>query len=395
MADLPSVTFNVEEDDDDRVCANANTQGEPNKDVSDGHSIFNGNFPSDIHDKYTPMEEVLGTGSFGIVSKCKNKETGEICALKTIDKTKLTDATQLRREVDILLDVDHPHIIKLHDVYEDDTTIFLVSELCLGGELYDRVIEKARSKEGHFSEFTAARIIKNILSAIRYCHDEKKIVHRDLKPANFLLTDKTDNAQVKVIDFGLSRYSANRMESQVGTIYYVAPEVLLGEYTEKADIWSIGVVTYVLLCGFPPFNAGSEGLTYTLVEKGVATFPSPAWDRISPEAVRFVKRLLEKDPDARPSAADALGDRWLQRQQVRPFRTKWHGTFLNFKSPEAKAVDPSRKIEYSDQEKQSAFARLFSRKREDKKVGYTGSFKSFLTSERSKIDESSGRVNTV
>jgi len=281
----------------------------------------------------------------------------------TIQKSKLPDPTQLRREVDILLHVDHPHIIKLYDVYEDEINIYLVSELCSGGELYDRVVEKTQSKEGHFTEFTAARIIKNILSAIQYCHDEKHIVHRDLKPENFLLTDKTDDAQVKVIDFGLSRYSntANsRMHSEVGTIYYVAPEVLFGDYTAKADIWSIGVVTYVLLCGFPPFNAGSESLTYNVLTEGAnVKFPSPAWDRITPSAINFIKRLLDKDPERRPSAKQALEDEWLSSEHVHPSsKKKWHGTFLHKDSPEALAVPTEHNVIHVEKTKQDTFHRM-------------------------------------
>jgi len=210
-------------------------------------SVFFGGFPTDIRKKYHIMDDVLGEGSFGTVRKCRLLGSNLVCALKTIDKSKLPDATQLRREVEILLDVDHPHIIKLYDVYETETTIYLVSELCSGGELYDRVVEKTRSKEGHFSEFTAARIIRNILSAISYCHDVKNIVHRDLKPENFLLTDKTDNAQVKVIDFGLSRYAANRMQSQVGTIYYVAPEVLFGVSCKRVVFCDVSEYSCILL----------------------------------------------------------------------------------------------------------------------------------------------------
>lgn len=145
--------------------------------------VFGGEYPQDIRKKYHLTDDVLGEGSFGTVRKCRRIGSKEVFALKTIDKSKLPDATQLRREVDILLDVDHPHIIKLYDVFEDETHIYLVSELCTGGELYDAVVEKSRSKEGHFTEFTAARIIRNILSAISYCHDVKNIVHRDLVSA--------------------------------------------------------------------------------------------------------------------------------------------------------------------------------------------------------------------
>jgi len=336
----------------------------------DDDRVFGGSFPSDIHEKYELLDDVLGEGSFGTVRKCRNKVTSDLRALKTIDKSKLPDATQLKREVDILSNVDHPHIIKLYDVYEDEHNIYLVSELCSGGELYDRVVEKTR-KGKCFTEYGAARIIRNILSAISYCHDEKHIVHRDLKPENFLLTDKTDNAQVKVIDFGLSRYSAARMQSQVGTIYYVAPEVLFGEYTSKADIWSIGVVAYVLLCGFPPFNAGTEGLTYNIVKEGNVAFPSPAWDPISTEAKRFVRKLMDKDPEGRPSAAKAMEDPWVNRELVKnPFRRRWHGTFLSPTSEEFRSVPDDRRkiVAHADRQRRDTFHRDYYRKQLLKKA---------------------------
>ena len=187
-------------------------------------SIFNGIFPEDVKEKYE-LKEVLGKGTFGLVRRCVD-ESGKSYALKTILKAKVPDAEILKREIEIMRQVDHPHIIRLYDVFEDDKNIFLVTELCTGGELYDRVVDKTMSNE-HFSEYDAARITRNILSAIQYIH-EKGVAHRDLKPENFLLEDETDEAAVKIIDFGLSRFNNDRdgMKTRVGTIYYVAPEVL-------------------------------------------------------------------------------------------------------------------------------------------------------------------------
>ena len=133
---------------------------------------------------------------------------------------------------------------------------YTLTELCTGGELFDRIIAKTESPEGHFSERDAAKIVRCILDAIAYCHDIKGIVHRDLKPENFLFKDPSENAPIKIIDFGLSRHDTQvgiMMKTKVGTPYYVAPEVLSREYTKSCDIWSIGVITYILLCGYPPF----------------------------------------------------------------------------------------------------------------------------------------------
>lgn len=235
----------------------------------------------------------------------------------------------LKREVELLSQVDHPHIIKLYDVFEDDTNIHLVTELCTGGELYDRVVEKTQSPEGHFSEYDAARIIRNILDAIAYCHNVKQIVHRDLKPENFLLLNERDDAPVKIIDFGLSKNATSGvMTSRVGTVYYVAPEVLTEDYTSKCDIWSIGVIAYVLLCGYPPFYAANERLTLKLVLEGKVEFPPSSWEEISNEAKDFIKKLLERNPKRRPTASEALKDPWLQQEKVQPRGLSRNASFV-------------------------------------------------------------------
>lgn len=188
------------------------------------------------------MLETIGEGTFGVVRKCRDRETGQMCAAKTILKSKVPNLDLLQKEVDLLSEVEHPHIIKLYDAFEEETKLHLVTELCTGGELYDRVVEKSLSPEQHFSEYDAARILRNILDAIAYCHDEKNICHRDLKVENFLLLNERDDSPVKIIDFGLSRFNPdNVMTTRVGTVYYVAPEVVLSkEYSDKCDIWSIG-----------------------------------------------------------------------------------------------------------------------------------------------------------
>jgi calcium-dependent protein kinase len=162
----------------------------------------------------------------------------KILALKTILKSKVPDTEVLKREIEIMRTVNHPHIIRLYDVFENEHNIFLVTELCTGGELYDRVVDKTLSEEEHFSEYDAARITRNILSALEYIHSIG-VAHRDLKPENFLLEDETDESAVKIIDFGLSRFhdDNNGMKSRVGTIYYVAPEVLC-----KLQWWIVGMI---------------------------------------------------------------------------------------------------------------------------------------------------------
>jgi calcium-dependent protein kinase len=161
--------------------------------------------------------------------------------------------TRLNYEIDILKNLDHPNILRLYEVFEDKKYIYLVTEFCQGGELFDEIIAR-----GKFNERDAAVIIKQLLSAISYCHS-KKVSHRDLKPENILIDNK-ETLQIKLIDFGTSQRfeDEENMELVLGTAYYIAPEVLKGHYDEKCDIWSIGVILYILLSGEPPFPGSDD-----------------------------------------------------------------------------------------------------------------------------------------
>jgi calcium-dependent protein kinase len=237
-----------------------------------------------------------------VVRKCQHRETKEWYAIKSIRKAKVSKIEVLKREIDILREVDHPNIIRLKDVFEDQKYLHLITELCTGGELFDRIIEKTKSEAGHFSEQDAAKLIRDICDAIAYCHDVKQIVHRDLKPENFLYKTTADDSPIKIIDFGLSRHdnlNFGVMKTKVGTPYYVAPEVLRREYTKSCDVWSIGVITYILLCGYPPFYGDSDNEIFESVKIGRYEFPSPEWDDISEDAKDFINSLLKLDPSAR------------------------------------------------------------------------------------------------
>lgn len=253
--------------------------------------------------------------------KCVNKKTGEACAVKSISKKRIHRPEVLTREIDILKQVKHENIISIRDVYEDDQHVFIVTELCTGGELFDHIIEKTKSKEGHYSEKDAARLIRQMLRAIAYCH-ERHIVHRDLKPENFLFTCKDESvATLKIIDFGLATEQhaeaaggpMEHMHTRVGTPYYIAPEVLQRDYTAACDLWSVGVVAYILLCGYPPFNGATDTEIFASIKKGVtgATFPAEDWGSVSPAGTAFIKNLFDVDPSKRATAAAALSDPWL------------------------------------------------------------------------------------
>ena len=294
-----------------------------------------------------------------MVRKVQNKETGDLYALKTILKSKVPDLALLEREVSILQTLHHhPHIIQLFEVFDEPTQLHLITELCTGGELYDKVVEKTLKGE-HFSEYDAGRIIRNILEAIAYCHAHG-ICHRDLKVENFLLLTPDNDSPVKIIDFGLSRSmlsvvydgclddgtgggeSWDAMTSRVGTVYYVAPEVMTqATYTQNCDIWSIGVIVYVLLCGFPPFYAPSEAETLKLVVNAEVEFPSPSWDDVSMEAKLFILTLLDRNVDTRPAATEALKHPWLHHSLVQPAGLPRQASFRSDDVDDQKQQEPS------------------------------------------------------
>nr|ATD14371.1 calcium-dependent protein kinase 1 [Besnoitia besnoiti] len=251
-------------------------------------------------------QRVLGKGSFGEVILCKDKITGQECAVKVISKRQVkqkTDKESLLREVQLLKQLDHPNIMKLFEFFEDKGYYYLVGEVYTGGELFDEIISRKR-----FSEVDAARIIRQVLSGITYMH-KNKIVHRDLKP-NLLLENKSKDANIRIIDFGLStHFEASKMKDKIGA-YYIAPEVLHGTYDEKCDVWSTGVILYILL-SCPPFNGANEYDILKKVEKKY-TFELPQWKKVSESAKDLIRKMLTYVPSMRISARDALDHEWIQ-----------------------------------------------------------------------------------
>lgn len=233
------------------------------------NEIFFSTKTTAIEDEYE-MKQILGEGSFGQVKLVVHKKTKMERAVKIIKKNevKKEDKKQMMMEVAILKSLDHPNIIKIFDMYEDDTNIYLVIEYCSGGELFDRI-----QKINCFSEREAAKYIKQLLSAIAYLHG-KNIVHRDLKAENLLFENDSDEANMKLIDFGVScsAVKGKKLKETLGTPYYIAPEVLLQNYDEKCDVWSCGVILYILLCGYPPFNGDDDNEILDSVKKGEFAF---------------------------------------------------------------------------------------------------------------------------
>ncbi|CAD8066872.1 unnamed protein product [Paramecium sonneborni] len=254
--------------------------------------------------------KVLGEGAFGKVWKVTHKKTKLDRAMKQLKKTSILkeDKEKLFSEMNILKNLDHPHIVKLYELFEDDKNYYLVTEYCSGGELFDRI-----KSMNFFSEKKAAELMRQILSAVWYCHNQK-IVHRDLKPENLLFVSDSPDADLKVIDFGTSRKFENgkRMTKRLGTPYYIAPEVLLENYNEKCDVWSCGIILYILLCGYPPFSGRSESEILKRVKAAQLKFDHEDWSHISQDAQNLIKNMLNPNPAKRLSAQDAYNDKWIQ-----------------------------------------------------------------------------------
>jgi len=255
----------------------------------------------------------LGTGAFGFVKKVTHKPTGSVRAMKIISKGSMTREEESKRflnEIEILKNLDHPNILKLYEFYQDQKNYYLITEYCTGGELFDKIISLK-----HFNEQLAADTMHQVLSAVSYCHSNR-IVHRDLKPENLLLESTADNANVKVIDFGTSR-SFNRntkMNQKYGTPYYIAPEVLKKKYDERCDVWSCGVILYILLCGYPPFAGPNDDAILQLVARGAVKFDGPEWKRVSPEAKGLIKKMMAYNPEERITCENALNDPWIRNR---------------------------------------------------------------------------------
>lgn len=274
----------------------------------------------------------LGEGAFGSVRKITHRITGDTRAVKTIHKKNLRSEEERQtffNEISVLRSVDHPNILKLFEFYQDDKNYYLITEFCVGGELFDRIINS-----GHFSEAIAARYMRQILSVVAYCH-ERNIVHRDLKPENFLLDSADENANLKVIDFGTAQFFSHgvHMTQKFGTPYYIAPEVLKKNYNHLCDVWSAGVNMYILLCGFPPFGGQTDEQILKRVSVGRFSFPSPEWDNISFEAKDLISKMLNVDINRRITAVDALQHPWLSNASKAPINANTaRSLFQNLKT---------------------------------------------------------------
>lgn len=270
-----------------------------------------------ISASYTLGRE-LGRGEFGITYLATDVETGYKFACKSISKKKLrtaVDVEDVRREVEIMKHLPkHPNIVTLKDTYEDDNAVHIVMELCEGGELFDRIVAR-----GHYTERAAAAVMRTIVEVVQACH-KHGVMHRDLKPENFLFANKKETSPLKAIDFGLSIFfkPGEHFTEIVGSPYYMAPEVLKRNYGQEVDVWSAGVILYILLCGVPPFWAETEQGVAQAIIRSVIDFKRDPWPKVSESAKDLVRKMLDPDPKKRLTAQQVLEHTWIQNAKKAP-----------------------------------------------------------------------------
>ena len=249
----------------------------------------------------------------------QNSSLTKTYAIKSIPKKKM-NVTLLRRELEIMSQLDHPNLVKLYETYEDEQSVHLVMEFCSGGDVSERIIEK-----GTFSEKEAAGIMERLVSALEYLHSHN-VCHRDLKPENFLYESRKEGSEIKIADFGMSvKFGSNmRMKSLAGTPYYLAPEVIKGSYTKACDVWSLGVFLYFILSGTHPFRGFDMDEIFDKIQKGSIKFTGKGWTGLSSQVVDLVGKMLTVDPKKRITTQKALQHPWFfiykhQESQPVPF----------------------------------------------------------------------------
>jgi calcium-dependent protein kinase len=264
-------------------------------------SVFVFSLWGELNQTYTVLK-VIGTGYYGNVLLVRHKLTQELRATKRLLKSRIEHIDKLVTEISIMQHCDHPNIVKLYEILENDSHIYLIMEYCEGGDLLDRLQNHTISNEAQ-----AVDITQQVLTGLHYLH-MRNICHRDIKPENLMY----HNGTVKLIDFGLSKICKQpTMTTKVGTCYYVSPDVLTGQYTVACDVWSLGVFVYLMLSGRFPFYGRSDQETIELVKRGRFDFNSAVWRDISSEAKDLISRMLDTNPTTRITTQECLAHAWL------------------------------------------------------------------------------------
>ena len=289
-----------------------------NPTIKYGKKTFVGKSEGLFLDNYDVIKQ-LGKGGYGKVYEVKNKKSGEIRACKHLSKLSIKNLEKFEREINILINSDHPNIVKIYEIYESQRSLYIVMEECKGGEVFDRIIDHIQSKN-MYSEKDAAEMLLQVMSAVEYCHNNG-ICHRDLKPENllYLRAGSEKNNPIRVIDFGLSQVISpeKKLKTRVGTAYYVSPEILKGDYTEKCDVWSAGVILYIFLSGDPPFNGPNDSAIYSKIAQMKFTFPEKKWSSISKEAKDLITHMIAPEPQ-RYTAKQVIEHPWFKNASSVP-----------------------------------------------------------------------------
>ena len=256
----------------------------------------------------------LGEGSFASVYRVQNRITDSIRAMKIINKSSNISAEadkEIFNEINILRTMDHPNILKIFEFYSNKDSYSIVTELCSGGELFQEIVDK-----GPFNENYSAYVMFQVFSAINYCHN-MKIVHRDLKPENILIVDRDKNGypRIKICDFGTSKmFEKGAIQRKlVGSSYYIAPEVLKHNYDEKCNIWSCGVILYILLSGRPPFAGENDKEIMDRVATGKYDLQASPFNKVSKHCIDLIQKLLTMDPKKKIKCSRSLKSSLVQR----------------------------------------------------------------------------------
>jgi serine/threonine protein kinase len=263
------------------------------------------------------LGEPLGEGGFGIVKLGYQKLTGKKFAVKVVLKNRVSKPEQWQSEIRILQKLTHPNIVNLEECYESKNKVYIVMEYVEGGELFERI-----TTLGRYTEEDARIAIRCIAEGVQYLHDSG-VVHRDLKPENILLRSQDSVTDLKLVDFGLSHLveEDQMLCTKVGTVMYMAPEMLLRKpYDSKVDMWSLGIISYILLVGYPPFYHENEALMIRMILNNSPDMSSPEWMKVSDGAKECISNLIRRDPKERYTAAQLLEHSWIVNKPVRDER---------------------------------------------------------------------------
>ena len=261
----------------------------------------------DINVDYLILRE-LGVGGYGTVFLAQDRRSLVYRAVKVIKKEEAKQFHTIIKEISILKELDHPNIVNIIETYETERNCFVVLEYCAGGEIFNKLVNLRVFSESH-----VAHIMRQLFSAIMYCHSHD-ICHRDLKPENCLYLTQDEDSEIKVIDFGLSAFVSEEeaLHDITGTVYYISPEMLSGNYNKQADSWSLGVMMYVMLGGCAPFNGKDQNEIVMAVYNASYSFRIPSFDHVSDQAKDLISRLLVKDASRRLTAQQAYSHPWVQ-----------------------------------------------------------------------------------